>query len=103
MGNIGTVIDELNFFKSKLYNGIFGGRIGCFDEAIGALKELQQYRSIGTPEECRAARKKQKMRYPFKSPDGHMNCAICEEVVRFPLEYCQNCGQSTDWSGVDDA
>ena len=30
------------------------------DEAIKALEEIQQYRAIGTPEECRAAVEKQK-------------------------------------------
>ena len=31
-----------------------------FDRAINALEEIQKYRAIGTPEECRAAVEKQK-------------------------------------------
>lgn len=34
------------------------------DEAIKALEEIQQYRAIGTPEECRAAMEKQKAKKP---------------------------------------
>lgn len=33
--------------------------IALIDVAIKALKEVQQYREIGTPEECRAAMEKQ--------------------------------------------
>lgn len=29
--------------------------LGAFEEAVQALEEVQQYRQIGTPEECRAA------------------------------------------------
>lgn len=71
--------------------------------AVKALQDIQQYHAIGTISECSAAMEKQKMKRPFKSPDGHMNCVVCEEVVIFPLEYCQNCGQRTDWSEVDNA
>lgn len=53
-------IDELLFLKAKLYNGIYGNRLGCVDVAIKALEEIRQYRGIGTVEECRAAVEKQK-------------------------------------------
>ena len=50
----------LNFLKEKLYNGIYADRLDCIDSAIYALKEVQQYREIGTVEECREAVEKQK-------------------------------------------
>lgn len=50
---IKKVIFGLQFLKEKLYNGIFSDRLDCIDYAISALKEIQQYRGIGTVEECR--------------------------------------------------
>ena len=50
---IKKVINGLNFLKEKLYNGIYADRLDCIDYAISALKEVQQYREIGTVEEFR--------------------------------------------------
>ena len=50
---IKKVINGLNFLKEKLYNGIYADRLDCIDYAISDLKEIQQYRQIGTVEEIR--------------------------------------------------
>lgn len=50
---IKKVINGLNFLKEKLYNGIYADRLDCIDYAISALKEIQQYREIGSVEECK--------------------------------------------------
>ena len=50
---IKKVINGLNFLKEKLYNGIYADRLDCIDYAISALKEVQQYREVGTVEEFR--------------------------------------------------
>ena len=50
---IKKVIFGLQFLKEKLHNGIFSDRLDCIDYAISALKEIQQYREIGTVEECK--------------------------------------------------
>lgn len=47
------VINGLNFLKEKLYNGIYADRLDCIDYAISAIKEIQQYREVGTVEEFR--------------------------------------------------
>ena len=51
-------------------------------KAISALKEVQQYRKIGTVEECREAREKQKAMKP-------------KEILRhrggFEIQHCPNC------------
>ena len=39
------------------------------DSAIKALEEVQQYRAIGTPEECRAAMEKQNVNRELESHD----------------------------------
>ena len=45
-----------------------------FDMAIKALEEVQQYRSIGTPEECRAAVEKQKAKKPIIEYEQTHDC-----------------------------
>ena len=50
---IKKAINGLNFLKEKLYNGIYADRLDCIDYAISALKEVQQYREIGTVEEIK--------------------------------------------------
>lgn len=80
----------------------------AFDVAITALKEVQQYREIGTVEECREAVEKQK---PKKciidscSDHAHYKCPSCGRIELsiykhgFPrlgriTKYCENCGQA---------
>lgn len=38
--------------------------MNAYEMAIKALEDIQQYRSIGTPEECRCAVEKQKAKTP---------------------------------------
>ena len=61
------------------------------DIAIKALEEIQQYRAIGTPEECREAVEKMK---PKKTAIEAIKVHICP-VCGFGgiYDYCGNCGQ----------
>ena len=61
------------------------------DMAIKALEEVQQYRAIGTPEECREAVEKMK---PKKTAIEAIKVHICP-VCGFGgiYDYCGNCGQ----------
>ncbi len=68
--------------------------------AIKALEEVQQYRAIGTPEECRAAVEKQK---PFKPETvgltiGIGRCKCGAEFLDSKTNYCGNCGQKLNWN-----
>lgn len=67
--------------------------------AIKALEEVQQYRSSGTPEECRAAVNKQDPKKPIYAGflRGGYWCLYCNEIVRRSDCYCSNCGQKLDW------
>lgn len=72
------------------------------DMAIKALEEIQQYREIGTVEECREAVEKQK---PKKARfySWSLYCPDCGQLVgnrRFKWEnnFCRNCGRAIDWS-----
>ena len=78
--------------------------------AINALEEVQKYRAIGTPEECREAVEKQKEKKPDFEGDGYADghlvydtwiCPCCGkhyEVDYDDYDFCPNCGQKLDWS-----
>lgn len=75
-----------------------------YEMAIKALEEIQQYRAIGTVEECREAIEKQKSKKPTEqyrlgtsgrggkcpSCKHHLDRSVC-------VMYC-DCGQKLDWS-----
>ena len=79
------------------------------DMAIKALEEVQQYRQIGTVEECREAVEKQNGKKPDYEGDGYADgqliydtwiCPNCEK--RYEVDYddyafCPDCGQKIDW------
>ena len=80
----------------------------AIEEAIEALKEIQQYREIGTVEECREAVEKQTQKKCIidSCPDHtHYKCPSCGQIELsiykhgFPrlgriTKYCENCGQA---------
>ena len=88
--------------KGKRVAEFFAG----LDMAITALKEIQQYREIGTVEECRKAAEKQKPKKPDYEGDGYAdrqivyntwicpNCGKRYEVDYDDYDYCPNCGQA---------
>ena len=83
------------------------GKMAC-DIAISALREIQQYREIGTVEECRKAVEKQKAKEiiirnwnPTKCPTcGHeLSESLGDGYYKHPtfLERCPECGQAIRW------
>ena len=77
----------------------------ALDMAISALKEIQQYREIGTVEECREAVEKQKPKAPVVDKYHHTCCPSCGWVVagdagwgKEYLPHCENCGQAILWN-----
>lgn len=68
---------------------------------INALEVNQQYRAIGTPEECRAAVEKQKSKkMVIKNDNGRPRraCGGCGCFVLPASRFCSKCGQKLDWS-----
>lgn len=57
-------------------------KMKSYDMAIEALKEVQQYREIGTVEECREAVERQNPKKPKK---------ILRHRGGFEMQYCPNC------------
>lgn len=92
----------------------------AIEEAISALKEIRQYREIGTVEECREARDKQKSKNPKESLkvepviDGngayvdantmvYLLCPNCGEMVGLDDNcdrFCRECGQAIETKGL---
>ena len=89
--------------------------------AISALKEIQQYREIGTVEECLEAREKQKPKAPkdelkinpvidcngaYVDADTtvYLLCPNCGEMVGIDEnvdKFCRECGQAIDTENLD--
>lgn len=76
--------------------------------AIATLKEIQQYRKIGTVEECRKAVDKQKPKKIIIEPYCPTECPTCghelstslgDGYYKYPtfLKRCPNCGQAIQW------
>lgn len=94
------VLKDFGKQVSAKADGAYQSTIGekACNVAINALEEVQQYRAIGTPEECRAAEKKQKAK-KMESPW----CPCCGKFLT--TEYmnkryhCIYCGQLLEWEG----
>ena len=92
-GNLGEIATEV--FKE--ING--DERIKVFRMAITALKEIQQYREIGTVEECREAVEKQKAKKPvLRNDNGKLrkSCPVCGCFFSPLSRSCPKCGQAID-------
>lgn len=73
-----------------------------------ALREIQQYRAIGTVEECREARERQRAKKPvYPYLKSFPTCPNCGEVnlqqeneygnVVANYDFCPDCGQAILW------
>lgn len=83
------------------------------DYIINSLEELQQYRAIGTPEECQEAMGKQTAKKIKQQQWMYTICSCGHEFSKhhgdgyysIPQEqktkYCPDCGQRLDWSDED--
>lgn len=93
--------------KSNMLGILPGSDIG--NTIIKALEEVQQYRAIGTVEECREAIEKQKSKKPIKSKEQKIRyvntyyCPTCNlGFTGFNIaKWCYHCGQKLDWSDVE--
>lgn len=72
-------------------------RIEDIKTAISAMQELQRYRQIGMPEECREARRKQEPK-KYKLINLVRCCPECDSPIKACYDFCKTCGQAIDWS-----
>ena len=109
-------ITELEFVKDRFYD--FPKETGVLNDiekiqnAIKAINELEDYYVIGTVDECREARERQRAKKPIEYEDKYYACPACDNILmhkweRYPsqlkdkkngLPYCLSCGQAIDWS-----
>ena len=84
---------------------ISGEEIEAIDIIDDAMLELEQYRVIGTVEECRASVEKQTAAKPLVGMDAYGNdyaiCRECSAILsdgEWFAQYCPDCGKKVDWS-----
>lgn len=73
----------------------------AIEEAISALKEVQQYREIGTVEECREAVEKQKPKVGIVTVGKSypVMCPSCGHKMDLAYHHCVFCGQNLIYYG----
>ena len=81
----------------KSIKPIVGGK--SLEIAIESMKEVEQYRALGTFEELKEAREKQVAKKPNIVGEfiRLAECSDCHTVIRFKQEYCHKCGNKVDW------
>lgn len=115
---IKTPEEAIETIKSNMPTSGYQMLRESLDIAITAIKEIQQYRKIGTVEECREAREKQIPKKPVCKPKPYNEsvgfndewfCPSCGAYIGYfyegmdepeQMEYCNECGQhiARDWS-----
>ena len=66
-------------------------------KAIDALQEFNEYRKIGTVDECRVARQKIIAKQAINA-EGKYFCPVCgRSAVKYYDLYCSWCGQALEW------
>lgn len=92
------VVDSIERVSKLQKSNPFNARVLTYDEAA----MWDEYRKIGTVEECREAMEKQRRKivknqygtnYVLKA--GY--CPVCGCGVTARWDYCQCCGQKLDW------
>ena len=73
--NLNVKLTDMSGHKTNGIEQIFGwNEISAICEAIKAMEEIQQYRAIGTPEECLAAVEKQKEMIAYCDENDCSDC-----------------------------
>ena len=98
---IKTPEEAIETIKSNMPTSGYQMLRESLDMAIAALKEIQQYREIGTVKECREAVEKQKAKKPevIDQDFDYYKCPVCGEYIWATdnindHKYCLNCGQA---------
>lgn len=83
------------------------------NKVIGQLAQLAEYEKMGTVEECREAREKERPKTPYIWGDGcddegnmiydMYDCPGCGKSYETDDKYkhCPECGQTIDWRGYE--
>ena len=103
-------IESIEYLKEQLEDDspdmftYTGAEINALNLAVQALTKIQQYRAIGTVEECGAAVEKQTAAKPLGGMDIEGNeyaiCRECSAILsdgEWFAQYCPDCGKKVDW------
>lgn len=100
-----VTLDHIAKEESNVSPMLYAGRKEKAEAIIKGFEELEQYRAIGTVEECRAAVEKQKAAKPLGGKDADGNdyaiCRECSAILsdgEWFAQYCPDCGKKVDWS-----
>lgn len=96
-------ICKMNCPQENLAKSCAEGRMYATQEVVRLQKELEVYKAIGTPEECRKAMEKQKPKKVINNTptddDIWYQCPTCNgDLTHIRGFYCSYCGQRLDWS-----
>lgn len=115
--------EELEFVKDRFYDfpkeTNVTNSINNVQNAIMAINELEDYYAIGTVEECREARERQRAKKPIykhyedkgEPPYVKIACPNGCRIQLYPVTekrlahehvFCPKCGQKMDWSDNND-
>lgn len=100
--NTETMITELKAVAEKHKNDklfTFQTNITAMcGDIIPKLEQLAEYEAIGTVEECREARERQRVKDIIHNPDGGVDedwlCPSCGRFCSPYTKHCQHCGQA---------
>lgn len=111
--NAVATLDHIKKNELNVSPMLYAGRKEKAETIIKGFEELEQYRAIGTIEECREAREKQIKKKPNIWGDGYdnegkmiydmydcPNCGKSYEIDYSDYEYCPECGQAIDRSNI---
>ncbi len=75
----------------------------CYCAVALVVSALEEYIAIGTVEECREARERQRGKKPvyrsiFTDGTRLLDCPVCFSRIDGGAFYCNGCGQKLDWS-----
>lgn len=87
----------------QMANDLIKSEKQAHKDALKNAELVDEYRAIGTPEECRAAVEKQRAKKPIIYKEtNRADCPVCGATVRGiskPFgDYCSKCGKKLDWS-----
>ena len=101
--NAVVTLDHIKKNEPNVSPMLYAGRKEKAETIIKGFEELEQYRAIGTVEECQEAKERQTGKKPVKDEYNHDCCPNCGWVVyknewggRY-LPHCENCGQAILW------
>ena len=107
--NVCSLFDNLSKHNSRDYGyELSKSEIVQILKIFDDVKELEQYRAIGTVKDFKALKENNEPKKPYSDQKGLLDtkmwyCPVCKKEVisdwnrDLANDYCHNCGQKLDW------